>query len=97
MDVRRLHDPIQRTEVNVEALRLHTLEAKALAVELILTALLEGSGQADAIIAAIEQYVDHWGRRTTTAAQSGLAELARAQVGLILQNVRQSAPRPQAH
>jgi hypothetical protein len=83
--------------MTTEEARLQAIEARALAVELILTALIGSSDRRSMILDAIERDVADWDQRGTPAAQSELAEAAREQVHLMLQGLREMSKPRQSH
>jgi len=81
-------EPATRSPMTPDQQRLQTLEAKALAFDLILCAVIDCSERRSMILDAIDRDMSEWDRRATVAAQSELAEAARAQVSRILQDFR---------
>jgi len=84
-----------RRPMTAEEQRLQAVEAKALAFELILNALIGNADRRSMVLDVIERDVSDWNERPTPAAQSELAEAAREQVHRIIQGFRETTkPRP---
>lgn len=96
-------DGMDRPEANgrpkIDALesRLQAIEARALAVELILTAMIASTDRRSMVLDAIERDVTDWNERATPAAQAGLAQAAREQVHLMLQGLCDISKPRQSH
>jgi hypothetical protein len=71
--------------------RLGSLEAKVVALDMLVSALVTTSDQRVAALSALEQDMVDWAKRVTPVAQGALAKAARAEVKRMLKNLRELA------
>jgi hypothetical protein len=71
--------------------RLDALEAKFVALDMLVSALVTTSEQRAAALTALEQDLVDWTKRVTPTAQGALARAARVEVRRMLKNLRKLA------
>jgi hypothetical protein len=71
--------------------RLGSLEAKVVALDMLVSALVTTSDQRIATLSALEQDMVDWAKRVTPVAQGALAKAARAEVKRMLKHLRELA------